>query len=177
MVSHITRLCVQRLVRADTLEKLISSPLAPRGWNQPADSPYTWQNAGSLIAWFMGPTWGPSGADRTQVGPMLAPWTVPSRKRFMTVSCLVFPSENRIRLVRVKRCHCWTSYSPDDINHYCQRKLLRQQQNWSPTAFQMCPMLHWQAIQVWDGFSNESQTHSFHTKKLTANAKAHTLPL
>ena len=24
----------------------------------------------------MGPTWGPSGADRSQVGPMLAPWTV-----------------------------------------------------------------------------------------------------
>ena len=30
----------------------------------------------SLIAKFMGPTWGPSGADRTQVGPMLAPWTL-----------------------------------------------------------------------------------------------------
>ena len=29
----------------------------------------------SLIARFVGPTWGPSGADRTQVGPMLAPWT------------------------------------------------------------------------------------------------------
>ena len=29
-----------------------------------------------LIASFMGPTWGPSGADRTQVGPMLAPWTL-----------------------------------------------------------------------------------------------------
>ena len=28
------------------------------------------------IASFMGPTWGPSGADRTQVGPMLAPWTL-----------------------------------------------------------------------------------------------------
>ena len=28
-----------------------------------------------LITRFMGPTWGPSGADRTQVGPMLAPWT------------------------------------------------------------------------------------------------------
>ena len=27
-----------------------------------------------LTARFMGPTWGPSGADRTQVGPMLAPW-------------------------------------------------------------------------------------------------------
>ena len=30
----------------------------------------------SLIARFMGPIWGPSGADRTQVGPMLAPWTL-----------------------------------------------------------------------------------------------------
>ena len=32
-------------------------------------------NIKTLIARFMGPTWGPSGADRTQVGPMLAPWT------------------------------------------------------------------------------------------------------
>ena len=30
----------------------------------------------TLIVRFMGPTWGPSGADRTQVGPMLAPWTL-----------------------------------------------------------------------------------------------------
>ena len=30
----------------------------------------------ALIARFMGPTWGPSGADRTQVGPMLAQWTL-----------------------------------------------------------------------------------------------------
>ena len=29
-----------------------------------------------LIARFMGPTWGPSGADRTHVGPMLAPLTL-----------------------------------------------------------------------------------------------------
>ena len=28
------------------------------------------------IARFMGPTWGPSGADRTQVGPMLALWAL-----------------------------------------------------------------------------------------------------
>ena len=27
------------------------------------------------MAGFMGPTWGPSGADRTRVGPMWAPWT------------------------------------------------------------------------------------------------------
>ena len=30
----------------------------------------------TLIARFMGPTCGPSGADRTQVGSMLAPWTL-----------------------------------------------------------------------------------------------------
>ena len=29
-----------------------------------------------LIARFMGPTWGPYGADRTKVGFMLAPWTL-----------------------------------------------------------------------------------------------------
>ena len=34
----------------------------------------------TLIARFMGPTWGPSGADRAQVGPMLAPWTLLSGK-------------------------------------------------------------------------------------------------
>ena len=36
---------------------------------------YAWKYGISLIARFMGPTWGPSGADRTQVGPMLAAWT------------------------------------------------------------------------------------------------------
>ena len=30
----------------------------------------------SLTARSMGPTWGPPGADRAQVGPMLAPWTL-----------------------------------------------------------------------------------------------------
>ena len=41
--------------------------------------------SGSLIpqiARFMGPTWSPSGADRTQVGPMLAPWTLLSGPRW-----------------------------------------------------------------------------------------------
>ena len=35
----------------------------------------------SLRARFMGPTWGPSGADMTQVGPMLAPWPLLSGTR------------------------------------------------------------------------------------------------
>ena len=36
----------------------------------------------ALIARFMGPTWGPSGADRTQMGPMLAPWTLLSERDY-----------------------------------------------------------------------------------------------
>ena len=32
--------------------------------------------ASRVIPWFMGLTFGPSGADRAQVGPMLAPWTL-----------------------------------------------------------------------------------------------------
>ena len=35
----------------------------------------------TLIARYMGPTWGPSGADKTQVGPTLAPWTLLSGPR------------------------------------------------------------------------------------------------
>ena len=34
----------------------------------------------------MGPTWGPSGADKAQVGPMLAPWTLLSRLYPMKLS-------------------------------------------------------------------------------------------
>ena len=43
----------------------------------------------SLIARFMGPTWGPSGADRTQVGPMSATWTLLSGMRQWTGSQLI----------------------------------------------------------------------------------------
>ena len=40
-----------------------------RLWPRSVDGP-------TLIASLMGPTWGPPGADTTQVGPMLAPWTL-----------------------------------------------------------------------------------------------------
>ena len=36
----------------------------------------------SLITRFMGPTWGPAGADRAQVGPKWAPWTLLSGLSF-----------------------------------------------------------------------------------------------
>ena len=45
----------------------------------------TYPKAGKvpLIARFMGPSWGPSGADRTRIGPMLAPWTLLSGSCFI----------------------------------------------------------------------------------------------
>ena len=42
----------------------------------PWNSDSTVSNVPSLITRFMGLTWDPSGADRTQVGPMLTPWTL-----------------------------------------------------------------------------------------------------
>ena len=35
-----------------------------------------WGGEGPQIAKFMGPTWGPPGSRRPQMGPMLAPWTM-----------------------------------------------------------------------------------------------------
>ena len=45
-------------------------------WQQRANLAHNCWCILTLIARFMGPTWGPSGADRTQVGPTLAPWTL-----------------------------------------------------------------------------------------------------
>ena len=47
-----------------------------------------WQHGGeNKIARYMGPTWGPSGADRTQAGPMLAPWTLLSGMLYQFYAC------------------------------------------------------------------------------------------
>ena len=50
-------------------------PIVEKMWHQD-DSPTNGCQMTSLIARIMGPTWGPSGADRSQVGPMLAPWSL-----------------------------------------------------------------------------------------------------
>ena len=71
------------------IPQIVHGPL----WPLPSISGALWESTGlslgqsqtyhmekesvhTLIARFMWPTWGPSGADRTQVGPMLAPWTL-----------------------------------------------------------------------------------------------------
>ena len=47
---------------------------------------FTHTDTVSQIARFMGPTWGPSGSCRTQMGPMLAPWTLLSGVYFIMFS-------------------------------------------------------------------------------------------
>ena len=51
----------------------------------------------SLITKLMGPSWGPSGAHRTQVGTMLAPWTL--------LSGLLYPKQQPQNLPRPQVYH------------------------------------------------------------------------
>ena len=71
-----------------------------------------WSN-GTQIATFIGPTWGPSGADRTQVGPMLAPWTLLSGKLCYTHSTGL----NFCKASLETRFQVWTETAMWKINH------------------------------------------------------------
>ena len=55
----------------------------------------------------MGPTWGPSGADRTQAGSMSAPWTFSSGLRFYRLM-LNASYHAMVKLSRVVICRYWT---------------------------------------------------------------------
>ena len=59
-----------------------------------------------LIAWFMGPTWGPSGADKTQVGSMLAPWTLLSGFITMCLKVILGPYQRLILFSMISNCFC-----------------------------------------------------------------------
>ena len=59
---------------------------------------------------FMGPTWGPSGADRTQVDPMWAPWTLLSGPIFL----LLF-----------KRRRITSMWNADCLVLFCRHMLFR----------------------------------------------------
>ena len=59
------------------------------GWVPKQGLPRTTTSGGiAVIARSMGQTWGPSGAGRTQVGPMLAPWTLLSG--YVSTSCSIY---------------------------------------------------------------------------------------
>ena len=70
----------------------------------------------TLIARFMGPTRGPSGADRTQVGPKLAPWAVLSGH----IYSVCIGVETIVQCTNVSRDHslgrCGTCASPTSPN-------------------------------------------------------------
>ena len=61
---------------------------------------YTWECSHRipLMARFMGSTWGPSGANRTQVGPMLASWTLLSGTYPPSSIHIVFPENKKTLL-------------------------------------------------------------------------------
>ena len=69
----------------------------------------------SLIVRFMGPTWGPAGAYRTQVGPMLDSWTL--------LSGLFTPVKNHARYMwktyEGLRLLTWMNFNPsmDKYSH------------------------------------------------------------
>ena len=72
-----------------------------------------------LITKFMGPTWGPSGADRTQMGPMLAPWSLLSGTPYPTREYEIWGSCCDI----IYRSECLTHYrcSHDRISSWHRR--------------------------------------------------------
>ena len=60
----------------------------------------------SQIAKFMGPTWGPPGSCRPQVGPMLAPWTLLSG--MVHVPDMLSPAQSTLLcLYHVSCAHYW----------------------------------------------------------------------
>ena len=69
----------------------------------------------SLISKFMGPTWGPSGADRTQVSTMLAPWTLLS-------GALPVGQDVSVKTVFVLTVWCHTSGTQSSL--FCAGKIL-----------------------------------------------------
>ena len=79
----------------------------------------------TLRARFMGPTWGPSGADRTQAGPMLAPWTLLSRylHQCWYVVILTPRSIFELKLMKVKNFNerSWIKISYVKWRPFCLR--------------------------------------------------------
>ena len=65
----------------------------------------------------MGPTWGPSGADRTQVGPMLAPSTLLSGS-ILNMTVIIFWTQSFISiLIQLSICLTVLLLNMSDLSH------------------------------------------------------------
>ena len=94
---------------------------------------FTWNSEATLIARFMGPIWGPAGAERTQMGPMLVPWTLLSGYPEYWVCCFhevvthicVCVLDHRLRLSHICRQavvwnQCWLIIHKPHWSKYLQ---------------------------------------------------------
>ena len=61
----------------------------------------------TLVARFMGPTWGPSGADRTQVGPILAPLTLLSGQLCVNGGTIVCRNGVEVQTITSHKTGMW----------------------------------------------------------------------
>ena len=98
----------------------VSSPLM-HGSQIPSKTGVSWRPY-TQIARFMRPTWGPPGADRTQVGPMRASWTLLWGFRFLYGRFVTFivKMEKINKLLRKKTCQIIWIYAV--ISMYFQRQ-------------------------------------------------------
>ena len=72
-----------------------------------------WNFYTSQIARSMGPTWGPPGSWRTQVGPMLAPWTLLSG-----ISCHIKPRTCHVNIeiiILFDEDYLWFAFQCDNL--------------------------------------------------------------
>ena len=104
---------------------------------------------GTLMARFMGPTWGPSGTDRTQVGPMLAPWTLLSGESSTKTDTHILSThstsfENAVLKTSVHLrliCHDFISMigywddSSRTVPYYCYRQTNSSWQYMMPSSY------------------------------------------
>ena len=106
----------------------------------------------------MGPAWGPSGADRTQVGPMLAPWTLLSGIwHCVLVSCI--PSQSIGLFLGCGLFWCWVSL--------CVRLLIPWYSSISSWWLRLSLEFFWPFYQfwtthfdfLWPGTSGSATTH------------------
>ena len=64
----------------------------------------------TLIARFMGPTWGPPGSDRTQVGPMEATWTLLSGNSMLPLNTKCSKELLRLRHIFYQETEIYDNY-------------------------------------------------------------------
>ena len=87
------------------------------------DNKCQWINV-LLIARFMGPTWGPSGTDMTQVGLMLAPWTL--------LSAAIWENETAWSVLMIGYC-----------SKHSRNVLMYDRAQWNENTVYMCiPWTH-----------------------------------